>query len=320
MRVSTLFGICVRKLLLLQCVNLNINSGRSYTDPSGVLDISDCSFSRYLVFSSSGGILYVSDKDCNLTVNDCMFYSCRVGHQGGAIFFKSPSTGECRMRKCCAFLCKCGENLNGQFHYSWISSNNQNVFEMVSYTQCPNNNLGYDSVFLYYGNQKVQGINSSYNSAYSRTGFYTCVPSSTYFFHCTFVANKASHDCCYSIGTKNFDHLLSYSNFVSNQCAYFVISSGLCTIQDCVFANNYNTLFSSPNISVCNSIIDHGYSMGKTILCINCINSPSLTLCITHYSSFYCQTPPKYQTKSPSNTLSKHLLLFCSQVMGMLSF
>jgi len=55
------------------CIGENSTLGRSYLSMN--IDISDCSFSRSLVFSGTGGVIYVNGGSLSMNVTNSMLYS-----------------------------------------------------------------------------------------------------------------------------------------------------------------------------------------------------------------------------------------------------
>jgi len=142
----------------LECVNENVHIGRPYIQRD--ITISSCFFSRNLVNSGDGGIIYVSGGLYNLTVSMSMYFSCECSGYGGAVYFNSSNE---YFTMVCANRCSCWDQYNGHFAFLRTSLVNQLDYQSISY--CSENTKGHYSIYLFNGDHQLNYMNSSFNIA-----------------------------------------------------------------------------------------------------------------------------------------------------------
>jgi len=242
------------------CVGENISLGRSYNSTFLPTDIRDCVFTRTLVFTSNGGVVYISNVATGLKISNTIFYHCITTGNGGSIYFNSPTTGKSFIiRYTCASLSLANY---AQFSYSYISPDYSNQLEFCSINRCRNTTECYYPIGLLSGKQMIQNNNVSMNYVKSYSSFY-CI--NTYSYECSFnniVSNVAEVEYCYY--KLNITGNVAFCNFIGNNSpsrngVIHIASNSSIHFSYCIFKNNNNTLFHNANgvIFVSSSYIHH---------------------------------------------------------------
>ena len=248
----------------LECINENDPIGRSYIQRD--ITIFSCFFSRNLVYSGDGGIIYVSGGIYNLTVSLSMFFRCECSGYGGAVYFNSYNL---YFNMVCANRCSCGDQYNGHFAFLRTSMVNQLDYQSISY--CSENLKGHYSIYLYNGDHQLNYMNSSLNIAQLTSGIGTWYSSTFRCFFCTISNNQESDSICIEFQGSN--GVMSYSNIVHNNSpsrygVVHVSSQSKQKMQYCIFYYNHNVLFDVYSISL---EVSH--------------------CCISHYDTFSSRVP-----------------------------
>jgi len=278
------------------CISENITQGRSYLSMN--IDISDCSFSRSLVFSGSGGVIYVNGGSLSMNVTYSMFNDCSCSVQGGAIYFISANCiGKCL----CAFKCSAHT-----YQFAIFGASNSNSEDLLSVTVCSSSsNNGYESFRVYTGTQTIKNVNSSQNKVIWVSSMVFSDGSSSLISQSSFVNN--SSNSCYCIYSSGISGVIQYINLIYNNSplSYGVITvwSGSAEYLYSIFYNNSNSLFyiNSGSISVKNSFIYHLGSFGSASTSNNSIFFTE-TYSHSFYSSYHCQTFPVLPDQTLHNT------------------
>ena len=292
----------------LGCVNENINLGRSYVDKD--INISNCVFSRYSLFSENGAVVFVYMGSYSMNINYSMFYNCDCSWDGGAIFFFSYNS---YLRMICANRCSASW---GHFAFLYVSQVNQ--VEYLSISNCSHTTSGSYSIRLDSGNQRVDKTNSSMNNADQVSGIGIIYPLSFTSSHCTFSNNMVSQSICIYFSSSIYSWpgtiTMSFANIVNNnsQSQYGVFCyEGHNSIQMtyCIFHNNHFYLFCHDygSFELSHSFIDHlsslicpGDNRGILIETNNTyINR--MTYQIDFFSSHHCIT----YMPAPSSTIAE---------------
>jgi len=246
-RIGSFLWYCFNMIsgVSFNCPNENIDHGRSYVNEN--ISISNCYFSRVSQLSGSGGVIFVTDegfprsKSYTLSISYSMFFNCSCSGSGGSIYFYSLKS---EIIMICANRCSCNYGYVGLFAYFGVSLNNTVEYLSVSKSvlvdgaNCP--------IYLNYGYQRIQNINSSMNNANGFSGIGVIDPLSFLGTHCTFSNNFASKYSC--IGFSFGPGIMLYSIIVHNNSpsAYYGIvnqQNGLYKMYYCIFDMNQGTLF-----------------------------------------------------------------------------
>jgi len=296
----------------LGCENESIDQERSYVDIN--INISNCFFKRYSVYSGWGGIIYVDDGSYSMNVNFSMFYRCACSSQGGAISFSSTNS---YLRMICAYRCSCGASYGGHFANIYASQINQ--FEYLSVSSCSDASYGYYSIFTGKGDQRVDNTNSSMNNAKEGSGIRTWYPYSFTSSYCTFSNNKASHSICIYFSSSPETISMLYANIVHNNSpsngVVYTNGVGPKKMMYCIFNYNQNTLFcvDEGSFEVSHSYIDHSSSSFSTSTTVSILNNNSFinrtTYQLQFFNSHYCNTDIPEKTGGQSQDILSSLLL-----------
>jgi len=306
------------------CKNENIAKDRSYVDCN--INISDCSFSRTMTYSVSGGVIFVNGGAYSMSVNFSMFYYCSTSEEGGAIFFYSSNSF---LKKNCASNCYVGTNR--YYSFAYLLASQSNIVEYLSVSFCSNTHVGDSSVSLQLGNQRVDNTNSSFNKAYSVSSIFFQNPSSLTSSHCTISNNFASHSICLKF---NFaSGTISSANIIRNDSTYNVIicvsgTTGAPKLKYCIFQSNIKTLFyvSSGSLEVSHSFIDHSPTLSfssrtSVSTAINNTLTKIETYQIEFFSSFHCNTdvhpPQRTNNQSPMRSFEETIKITIQETMKM---
>ena len=308
--------------VVLGCDNEHTDQGRSYYNMS--IDIYDCYFSRLLVFSGNGGVIYVDGGSYSMNVNYSMFYNCACSNHGGAIYFFSSNSN---IRMVCANRCSCGNSSVCNGHFAIVSASQKNLVEYLSVSKCSHTTSGYCSIYLQIGNQRADNTNSSMNNVMQYSGIRTWSPSSFTSTYCTFSNNNVSEYICMNFYSTSGTISMSYANIVHNNSpsGYGIINvngEGLRMMMYCIFKNNQDFLFCvlAGSLEVSHSFIDHSSSFCLTNSVSTVTNNSfinRITYQIQFFHSHHCnadlalidRTPMITFEKSPMRTLEEKILI-----------
>jgi len=190
---------------VLNCENEIIDQGRSYMNMN--VDISDCSFLRFMACSGSGGVISVSGNGFEMYVSSSMFTNCSCSSSGGAIYFDSQKSV---IKMICAFRCQGTEQ--GQFGYLKAVSDNQALF--VSIVKSSFSTSGLYPMIFFSGDQRAISTNSSMNCAKWGSGIGVWSENTFFGSSCLFSNNTASDCICLYFSRVNAN--LSYTCIVNN--------------------------------------------------------------------------------------------------------
>jgi len=287
----------------LGCENEIIDHGRSYVDKN--INISLCFFSRYLLFSGEGGVIYVLGDSYSMNVNYSMFYNCVCSNYGGAIYFFS--TNSC-LRMICANSC----TASSYGHFSYLISSLMNQVEYLSVSNCSHARSGYFSYYLQSGNQRVDNTNSSKNNAIHVSSIGINSPSSFTSSHCTFSNNNVYSGICIKFYSESGS--ISYANIVHNNSPSLkgvitVSGEGSRNMRYCIFQNNQNYLFCvvQGSLEVSHSFIDHSsfsFSKSTSVSTTNNSFTNMMTYRLQFFNSLHCNTDIPETTGRQSQDVS----------------
>jgi len=298
------YCICLFSRDGFECNNNSYSEGRYYIDKE--INISQCFFSISYVFSGNGGIICVSGGTFSMRVIFSMFFNCSCTNNGGAIFFSSSNSN---LRMICTNKCTCGSDSCG--HFADLFASHLNLVEFLSVSLCSPTANGFYSLWLEFGNQKVDNINSSKNNAKHYSGI--CIQPSYLFtsFYCTFSNNSVSQSKCLLFHSK--PGRVAFANIVHNNSpslgVVYIYGGGSPKLISCILHSNQRTLFCvwSGSLVVSHSFIYHlgEFSYG-TPLSTDTNNSFVLkqTYFIEYSGSQLCVIP----TQTPKTSKNSHLV------------
>ena len=274
------------------CDGENFDTGRSYFDNN--VQISHCFFSRSLIYSGYGGVIYVNGGSYTMGINHSMFYNCFCTRDGGAIVFKSSNSD---LRMICANRCFCGASYN--YHFALCQASQLNNAEYLSISNCSHTTSGYYPICLQSGHQRVDNTNNSMNNAYQISGIAIYSPSTFISTYCTFSNNKVSRSICLFFYAELGTILVLYANIVHNNSpiqdgVIYTSGTGSRIFMNCILKNNDNFLFNlvSGSLEVFHSYIDHSPSSFSTELAVSTATNNSFTGIMTFqwqfFNSHYC--------------------------------
>jgi len=290
-----------RFLYLLGCETV-LSAGR-YIDGSegeSVYDVFDCKFSRNMVFSGSGGVIWINVAGMSLNLGSCLFYECKCSGSGGSVFFNSQNAN---VRMACAY-----KNGADYSHFARFISSNATKAEYISISSSSQTTTGHDSICLQNGIQTFLSSNSSMNKNQWYSGMLTYIPASFLGAYCNFANNIVSDYTCVYFCFNNGQ--MSWSNIVNNNSPKeysVVLSKGLYTMSYCIFARNSNVLLSSiqDNLKVLHSYIAHSGTKvsGLVTTVSNCSMITMNTHKIGFFGTIYCNADFSIRIEKPT-TLS----------------
>jgi len=290
-----------RNHLVSNCNNMNITSGRSYSNQN--VSISDCYFIRFQPFSGRGGVICSLLSSTSIFVNQTMFVNCSCSETGGAVDIEVQS---CYFVRICAFRCRA--HMLGHFIKTSISGNQQ--IESSSITSCSYDLHGTSPLYMIGGDQNYHLINSSINHVNYMTGLQITNPKTFQNSFCTFSNGKALTSGC--IQLQNGEASIRYSNIVGNNVpnggSIILVENGNHKMENCIFSENDMILFRiySGSLMISHCIISHSgsFSFATSVITDN-NNTMSLgrTYQISFFSSQYCKTDFSLHPQTPEFTL-----------------
>ena len=185
-----------------------IDQGRSYVDED--INISFCFFSRSVMYSGFGGVIYFSyGSSYSMNVKYSMFFNGVCSQHGGAIHFYSH-------KSCLRMICANSCSASFAYHLAYLSASQVNHVEYLSVSNCSHDTTGDFSLFLFNGDQRVDNSNSSMNNACSNSGIRVFESSSFKSSHNTFSNNKVSSYICICFYSTSGTISMSYDNIAYN--------------------------------------------------------------------------------------------------------
>lgn len=293
----------------IYCVNESVEQVRSYYQIN--INIFDCFFSRQLLFTGRGAVIYISGGEYSMCVNSSMFYNCVCTSVGGAIYFFNSHNSFLKM--VCANKCSCGSSLNGNFAnlYATISNN----IEYLSVSSCAESTNSFYPFLLSYGNQVIDSTNSSMNKAKQVSGFGVVSPTSFTSSFCTLSNNIVSEYVCIYFSSNS--GAMSYANIVHNNSpSYGIIRvyQGATKLLYSIIYLNENTLFcvNSGSLEASHCYIDHNYTFSISNAVSTDNNntfSKIQTYQIQFFNSFYCYAETPSPDSTPLSTINETPLI-----------
>jgi len=286
------------------CKSESIDKGISYIQMN--VNISNCFFSRYLTYSGyGGGVIYVDRGSYSMNVNYSMFYNCACSYKGGAILFNSVNS--C-LRMICSYRCSASSCF-----FADLVATKVNLLEYVSISNSYPISYGVCSIYIDYGNQKVENTNSSMNNAHHGSGIGISSPSVFTSLYCTFSNNKVFDGICITFHTYNSGSIfMAYSNIVHNDSpkigVVYCYGEGQKMMKYCCLQNNMNFLFYvwDGSLVVTFSYIYHSSNsistQKKLTASFNTLSSV-MTYQIRHFKSYYCNALYPVTELLPTRTL-----------------
>jgi len=253
-------------------------------------------FSKSYLFSGDGGVISIQTESHTLSIISSMFYNCTCSNHGGAIYFYSSNSS---LKMICANTCSCGTDRVGNF--AWIQASHLNIMQYLSVSYCSYTSLGYYSTMISAGFQNVGNINCSMNKGnIYGAGICYSTSSNSSSSYCTFSDNKVNNGV--SINIYQTSGTMIYTNIVNNNTPSLSSSNygtiyknggGAYIMNNCIFDNNQNTLFSVREgfLEVSYSFISHTGKLSK-LTPVSIAKNNSLTKTLTYqiqfFKSHYC--------------------------------
>ena len=277
-------------LLLSNCTDVSTlaNNVRPYYN-SQVLFI-DCFFERSNTFISNGGIIVIYNSNLNLTIKSCIFTLCKCSTDGGAIYYSTADINSgCFFSKVCANQCSANK-----YHFSLLSVknsiSNEIKLEFLTEYKCSDQFSGDRNIWFDYGSHVIQNVNMSDNKSIYNSGLYVQYSSKFVGNYSTFFKTYAQQWTCFAFLSLIDGNVLSFMNFIDNsspQSYVFEIGSKW-FFRYCIFFKNTNSLFSSTNVVIEHSILNHTGSLVSITTSNNNTKLFQQTLPIIHLSTHIC--------------------------------
>jgi len=260
-------------------------------------------FSNYKV-AGCGGVIYFTKGFVNFVVENCVFYNVSAYYSndygyGGAIYFQSYS-GACAISKVCVTQCNCGGSSRSYGMFVYFNSNRNHIYEFVSVfhsPKTPESTIQRGIVYIYSGSVFINSMNSSKNNPYQASSLYFYYSNNASMIKFSTIANNSATCNCVLFDSCGNPSTITNTNFVSNMATSEGVinsNSGQISVDDCVFYNNLQTLFSK-SIVITNCWINHLGNLvdGNAIIKSSIITSlaPVPTFEHHHFSSAYCDVP-----------------------------
>ena len=256
--------------------------------------IINCFFSRTVLYSGSGGIIYIYNQNFNLQINECIFFQCGSTGSGGSIYYDCLNFfTNYSIKKTCGSECNCGSGGNGAFSIS--RSNGFNNIFSSSIRKCSSNGFGEYSILLTHGSQNINSLNNSLNfcNRYSSLGVIN--PTQFQLNFSTISNNIVNYYVCFELRGLTLNGLLRYCNILNNNSpsygVCYITSNSIYLFQYFIFKDNSNILFYVENgclLKIEHSSIHHSISIGNTISTLNVSFLNQNTLLIPHLFTFNC--------------------------------
>lgn len=289
--------VCTIKIRLRrECQNSTSDLFRSYYNSN--VSINGCLFSRTVLFSGDGGIIYISNKVLLISIINTVFYECFSSNNGGAIYSDSMNSS---LKNICANRCSAKTY---QFAFLWEF--NTNIVQFLSMAFCSNDSIGDYSTRFDGGNQIIENTNSSMNNIKQISGIGTLNPLSFACSYCHFSNNQVSSIVCvYFYGKSGTMH---HSNVIHNNSPSWGVVSvnnlGSYSMEYCILCNNKNVLFCvrTTSLQIMDCYISHETSLLSTSKSVSTINI-SFTLTeifnLQFFKSHSCNADNPIQNSTP---------------------
>ena len=303
--------ILIYSLHFLYCGDSTLlnSSQRLFTNLEGLINLKNCYYTRFLLYSGSqsrGSILYISSNLLNtsLMIEECTFFQCHASYEAGAIFFQT--LGESNLKKICALECVALQ----YSHFATIVTKNaisfSNNFYLSSIMKCsPYLGYGRRCMYFAYSNQTQKHLNISNNYAYDTSGIMYEVPKSLSISYINILNNDCNLHLTLRFHSINNQGTFFYSNIINNTSPsygvlYFLSSSF--SFSSCFFSCHVSTqkifALESSTVVVTNSIIDHhaSYITTSGTVLIDTSNYKTtqfnqFSLDLNHLNDNYCKNP-----------------------------
>jgi len=299
-----MISLFIKSLNILSstCLNPTISVGRSGYTLTNINKITDCYFSRSLVYSENGGVIYIYNVVATMNIKRCVFFECKVdssAKRGGAIWF---SSNQAELDMVCAH--SCGANYN---HFACLECSNNIKMSLVSMVSCAVDYYGNHPIYLLNGIQTVVNTNCSNNRAVVISSIYFQNAVLTEMQFSNIVKNYVSHS--YSIGFSKCPTTISSTNFVgcNSPLDTGVVTcheNGAVTISSSVFVDNMNTLLwvGIGSIIVDDCFISHSglVHIGAVTIKNMIMSSIKQTYSFSHFGTIHCFVDESQTTQSQS--------------------
>jgi len=298
----------------------------------GLFHFSDCFFGECRS-STNGGAIYINFRLNDITeVYSCTFYSCISGQEGGALCFVNSNRGSyaCDLKRICISECSTSSTTTSHRGSAFlIVSHTQNhmiSLSMVTASSCGTLGKGTGTFYVYYGQQKGDGLNISYCSSFLGSGFY-CLPyfAANYEFNNFVNCTSSSSYCiyCQLAQPSSYSFDITRSNFLNISSTEFIFlvnisSSNKWNLRYSVlYGNLAPVLFRSQTthsheVQYC--FIVHTGSYTSTIQLLLCVTTQSTSVltpthALSHYSTNLCQVPNDQEPlEIPCQTIPEELI------------
>ena len=256
--------------------------------------------------------------EINLLIEDSMFFNCSSTTNGGVLYFDCPSNGNLTMEKICANSCFATNSF--QFAYMNLHASKINKVNYLSLTKCSPDHLSRQhNIRFNSGNVSLNNYNTSYNRLHSYSALSITSSISISLKFLTIVDNLVTQSIAIDLQlSHNFQLNISYMNVIGNNSpntAVFYLLYGKYFMNNCIFIDNFNTLFqyvyhsSYPGFcSISQSWVRHQSSFIAggyiTLSGISTLHTTA-TLSLSHFSTYYCYNGENYNQNdlTPCQTL-----------------
>ena len=246
-------------------------------------------FTRINTINGNGGIILINSGEINLNLENCIYFLCSCDSEGGVIYFLGNNV---KLIKICVSNCFSLWN----FQFSFIQTNLNGIYHLLSINNCYNNTKGYWCFNLEKGNISLSNINSSQNINFVGSSISILDPIKLNSIFCTIIDNYvSSHTIIYLRGNKN--NYLSYYNIINNNSprgnGIIHLFEGQFILNNSFLLNNKDTLFFSDDlleIYNCKIIQNQNYIFNGNFLTsqIEINYYFKNTFFIIHYFTKYC--------------------------------
>ena len=209
--------------------------------------------------------------------------------RSGVIFFSRGL--DIKLNKICSLYCK----TNHSYQFGYFQTYNNQFFNLITIYKCNNESIGYNTLCLENGNQKLSNINITYNYNKEISGISYISPNNMNSNFLTFYNNKVKNYNCIMLNGNN--GIILKSNIINNDSPYkngvlYVMNSLNYSFYECIFDKNHHTLIfiESGLIFLINCSINHDISRITTDLGNQPYILPFLYTVTNYYSHdiYYC--------------------------------
>lgn len=285
-----------------QYLEIKYNSSKIYLSPILSYWIHFCKFENF----TSKAISILTSNIINFYIENSYFYYCNDNSVGGAINIINNG-GSTILNKICSFFCSSNGNYAG-FCYSKTQNNNKNEIYLSSFGFTY---LSNGPIWFQYGIQKINFINSSYNSGNAYSGLLFDYPNIGNLTFST-ILNTSSINYI-SIGFWKGNGFIFNSNIFNNyqglsSYGIIMVETNFLKIYSSIINKNSIFLFYGNSIELNNCYIQNLYS--STSIINNNPQISSNTLLLTKIQFHDCLNFFYLNTQNKNNIVQKLLFYF----------